>query len=184
MYIHCAGHSLNLVISSCCGLPEIQNISKVKEVCIFFNYSPERNGFLSEVIKDQYYENIRKKPLITLCTTRWAERSEAYEHFYESFEYVVYVLEVMAHNLHHDDCPAQFYGCWNAATKRDASGLLQAITNFQFVVTFVIGYLYLSHMTAVTTKLQRKSNDIFKAFTMTRNNHLWTKRVYKINTKL
>ena len=40
-------------------------------------------------------------PFITLCTTRWGERSEAYEHFYESFEYVVDVLEVMAHNLHH-----------------------------------------------------------------------------------
>ena len=78
----------------------------------------------------------------------------------------MYVLEVMAHNLHHDDCTAQFYGCWNTATKRDASGLLQAITNFQFVVTFVIGYLYLSHMSALTTKLQQKSKDIFKAFTM------------------
>lgn len=32
--------------------------------------------------------------------TRWVERAEAYEHFYESFEYVVYVLEVMRHNLH------------------------------------------------------------------------------------
>ena len=60
----------------------------------------------------------------------------------------------------------QFYGCWNTATKRDASGLLQAITNFEFVETFVIGYLYLSQMSALTTKLQRKSNDIFKAFTM------------------
>ena len=56
-------------------------ISKVKEVCIFFNYSPKRNGFLSAVIKDQYPENARKKPLITLYTTRWVERSEAYEHF-------------------------------------------------------------------------------------------------------
>ena len=88
------------------------------------------------------------------------------EHFYESFEYVMYVLEVTAHNLHHDDCPDQFYGCWNTATKRDASGLLQAIRNFEFVVTFVIGYLYLSHMSALTTKLQGKSNEIFKAFTM------------------
>ena len=34
VYIHCAGHSLNFVISSSCGLPEIQTmISKVKEVC-------------------------------------------------------------------------------------------------------------------------------------------------------
>ena len=127
-----------------------------------FDYSPKGNSLL--VIKDQYHENARKKPLITLFTTRWAEMSEAYEHFYESFEYAVYVLEVMAHNLHHHDCPTQFYGCWNTATKRDASGLLQAITNFEFVVIFVIGYLYLSHMSALTTKLQRKS--IFKAFPM------------------
>ena len=38
--------------------------------------------------------------------------------------------------------------------------------NCEFVMTFVIGYFYLSHMSAVTKKLQRKSNDIFKAFTM------------------
>ena len=91
VYIHCAGHSLKLVISSCCGLPEIQNmISKVKEVCMFFNYSPKRNGFLSTVIKDQYPGNARKKPLSTRCVTTWAERSQAYEHLYESFEKVVY----------------------------------------------------------------------------------------------
>ena len=38
---------------------------------------PQRNGFLSAVIKDQYPENVRTKPLITLCTTRWARNGAA-----------------------------------------------------------------------------------------------------------
>lgn len=79
IYIHCAGHCLNLVVVHACALTQVRNmIDKVKQVCIFFNYSPKRNGLLTAVITEQFPENSRKKPLITLCTTRWAECAEAY----------------------------------------------------------------------------------------------------------
>lgn len=47
MYSHCAGHCLNLVIVHSCKIPLVRNtIDKLKEVCLFFNYSPKREGLL------------------------------------------------------------------------------------------------------------------------------------------
>ena len=132
-----------------------------------YNYSaPKRNGLLTAVIQDQHPENGKKKPLITLCATRWVARIEAYDHFYASFKYTVFALEVIAHNMHHDECPEQFYGCWQTKTRADASGLLKAFTDFDFVVTFICAYSCLSHMSGLTVKLQKKTNGIFKAFSM------------------
>lgn len=53
----------------------------------------------------------KKKPLITLCATRWVARIEAYDHFYASYKYTAFVLEFMAHDMHHDEFPEQFHGC-------------------------------------------------------------------------
>ncbi|KAM7430177.1 hypothetical protein ABFA07_019069 [Porites harrisoni] len=166
-YVHCASHCLNLVVSHACSLQPIRNmIDKITQVCLFFNYSPKRNGLLTAVTQDQHPENGKKKPLITLCATRWVARIEAYDHFYASFKYTVFALEVIAHNMHHDECPEQFYGCWQTKTRTDASGLLKAITDFDFIVTFICAYSCLSHMSGLTVKLQKKTNDIFKAFSM------------------
>ena len=165
--ICCASHCLNLVVSHACSLQPIRNmIDKITHVCLFFNYSPKRNGLLTAVIQDQPPENGKKKPLITLCATRWVARIEAYDHFYASFKYTVFALEVLAHNMHHDECPEQFYGCWQTKTRTDASGLLKAITDFDFIVAFICAYSCLSHMSGLTVKLQKKTNDIFKAFSL------------------
>ena len=45
VYVHCTSHCLNLVISHVCSLFNV--IDKVKQVCIFFNYSPKGNGLLT-----------------------------------------------------------------------------------------------------------------------------------------
>ncbi|KAK3735537.1 hypothetical protein QZH41_005014 [Actinostola sp. cb2023] len=167
IYIHCAGHCLNLVVVHACALTAVKNmIDKVKQVCIYFNYSPKRNGLLAAIIEDQHPENTRKKPLLTLCTTRWAERAESYDHFYEAFKCIVFTLEIIAHNLHYDECPDQYKDGWSPSSRKDASGLLQAITTYDFIITFVCAHITLSHMTGLTVKLQKKTNDIFKEFTM------------------
>ena len=133
---------------------------------IFQLQSKKRNGLLSAIIQEQHPENGKKKPLITLCATRWVARIKAYDHFYASFKYTVFALEIMAHNMHHNECPEQFHGCWQGKTRTDASALLQAIADFDFIVTFIIAYSLLSHMTGLTVKLQKKTNDIYKAFAM------------------
>ena len=68
--------------------------------------------------------------------------------------------------MHREQCPDQFYGCWSSNSRNDASGLLQAITQFDFIMAFVCAHICLSHMIGITVKLQKKTNDIYKAFTM------------------
>ena len=48
------------------------------------------------------------KALIDLCKTRWAERQNAYRHFYQCFKFVVTALEVIALSLHQDDLSDDF----------------------------------------------------------------------------
>lgn len=109
VYVHCASHCSKIVKSHVCSLFNV--IDKVKQVCIFFNYSPKRNGLLRAIIQEQHPENGKKEPLITLCATKWVARIEAYDHFYASYKYTVFALEIMAHDMHHDECPEQFHGC-------------------------------------------------------------------------
>lgn len=73
---------------------------------------------------------------------------------------------MIALNLHQDECPDQHNDCWSTSCRRDVSGLLQAITSFDFIITFACVHITLSHLTGLTVKLQKMTNDIFKAFTM------------------
>ena len=113
MYSHCAGHCLNLVIVHSCKIPFVRNtIDKMKEVCLFFNYSPKREGLLQSVISKEVLHAEKRKPLLNLCATGWAERHSAYSHFYASYVYMVYSLEVIAHGLHQDKGYDHVQGNW------------------------------------------------------------------------
>lgn len=69
VYVHCASRCFNLVISHACSLQSIRNmIDKVKQVCIFFNYSLKPNGLLSAIIQEQHPENGKKEAYnYTVC---------------------------------------------------------------------------------------------------------------------
>lgn len=70
VYVHCAGHCLNLVVSHARSLQPVRDmIDKVTQVCLFFNYSPKRSGLLTAIIQEQHPDNGKKKPLIILCAT-------------------------------------------------------------------------------------------------------------------
>ena len=79
----------------------------------------------------------RKKPLLNLCKTRWAERQIAYTHFHQAYEHIVQALEVIVYDLHHDaGYDENLLGPWSRGTKSRASSFLSAITNFDFVAKF------------------------------------------------
>ncbi|XP_029197148.2 52 kDa repressor of the inhibitor of the protein kinase-like [Acropora millepora] len=167
MYSHCAGHCLNLVIVHSCKIPLVRNtIDKMKEVCLFFNYSPKREGLLKSVISKEVLHAEKRKPLLNLCAIRWAERHSAYIHLYASYLYMVYSLEVIAHALHQGK--GYYQGNWASKTKQDASGLLASITSFDFILSFVTVYVMLSHLDDISKKLQSSSQDIFQAYEIVR----------------
>ena len=53
----------------------------------------------------------KRKALLDLCKTCWAERQSAYQHFYQSFVFMVDALEVIGYQ-HHLDKYGDIY--WDA----------------------------------------------------------------------
>ena len=106
-------------------------------------------------------------PLIDLCKTRWAERHNAYSHFYTSFKYIIIALELIALGLYRDTYDEVFRtAVWDSKSKTDASGLLTGLTSFGFIVAFLTAYQLLSHLEGITVKLQSSSLDFIEAHDM------------------
>jgi hypothetical protein len=165
-YVHCNSHILNLVISHSCSQPEVRNvIDKIKTICTFFNaHAPKRERLLNAIIMKEAPANEKRKALINLCQTRWAEQHVAYSHFYNCYVYVVKALEVIGYNLHADDAyMADDEAPWDQTSVMTAQNLLRAITSYDFIVTFLWVYHMLSNLQGITVKLQSKSIDIFDA---------------------
>ena len=171
VYIHCNSHALNLVISKSCSLQSIKlAVDKVKAVCLFFQNSPKRNGLLEFIYQANNDASNRNKALIDLCRTRWSARHNAYTHMYQSFEYIIQALEIISNGLHLDkyEKVRTTYADWDYKSKKDASGLLHGLADFNFICTFVIVYLVLSHLEGITIRLQSTTLDILRAFEIVR----------------
>ena len=53
---------------------------------------------------------------------------------------------------------------WDRKSKDDAVALLASLATFDFIVSFLVLYEFLSHLSGVTVKLQGQSIDIIKAY--------------------
>lgn len=53
---------------------------------------------------------------------------------------------------------------WDRKSKDDAAALLASLATFDFIVSFLVLYEFLSHLSGVTVKLQGQSIDIIKAY--------------------
>ena len=165
-YIHCSGHCLNLVISKCCSIPNIRNVlDQLQRCCRFFLYSPKRSGILEHIVLVNVPESQRRKTLLDLCKTRWAERHSYYQHFYLAYIYVIQALELIGYRRHLDRYGDK-YADWDTSSRSDAQQILAAVTSFGFIVCFMSLYQYLSHLSGITVKLQRKALDILQAHEM------------------
>ena len=167
-YMHCNGHCLNLVIAHSCALPVVRNmIGKMKATVNFFLYSPKREQLLKEVAnKEEGSKTGSKKPLIDVCRTRWAARHDSYTHFYNSYIPIVKSLEVICLGLHTDEYSSDYTTGYDTKSKTEARGLLAGLEMFEFVITFMTVYQMLAHLAGITIKLQSRSLDIVKAFSM------------------
>jgi hypothetical protein len=165
-YFHCSGHALNLVIAHSCGLVSIRNmLDKMKSVSLYFRFSPKREGLLNSIILRTMANSVRKKALLDICRTRWAERHDAYTHFYQSFVYIVRALEIISTgSAAAEDCDAIYADGWDSHSKSEAQSLLHSIACFDFIVTFMTTYHVLSHLAGITVKLQSSTLDILEAY--------------------
>ena len=162
-YIHCSGHCLNLVITKSCAVPDIRYVlDRLKYCCKFFINSPKRSGLLEQVVSANVPDAEKRKPLLDLCKTRWAERHVAYQRFYQGLPFIVEALEVMGYKRHIEKY-GETYLDWEPKVRSEAQQIVTSITSFSFIVTFMAVYQYLSHLSGITVKLQKTSLDIIKA---------------------
>ena len=165
-YVHCNGHCLNLVISKSCALPDVRNILDCLRSCSqYFLNSPKRSGALEMIVTQNVPDAGKRKPLLDLCKTRWAERHNAYQHFYQAYVFIVEALEMIGYRYHLDKY-GSLYADWDSSSCSDAQQILASITTFKFVVIFLTVYQYLSHLSGITVKLQKKASDIVEAHSM------------------
>ena len=165
VYTHCSGHCLNLVIANSCSLPVVRNtLGKMKATVNFFVYSPKRESLLMEVATKEVHPMGQRKVLIDVCPTRWAARHNAYSHFYTAYVFMVKALEVIALGLHKETYSEDVTTGWEGKYRAESSGLLTGLEQFEFIITFLTVYQYLSHLQGITVKLQSTSLDIIHAF--------------------
>ena len=173
--IHCSSHQFNLVITHSCILAEVRNVvDQLQHCCHFFLASPKRSGLLELIVSKGVVDKCKRKPLLDLCKTRWAERHTAYQHFYQSFTYIVEALEYIGCKLHLHEY-GELYADWDVNSRSDAQQILHGITNFSFIVVFLTIYQYLSHLSGITIKLQSRAIDVYEAFEMIED----IRKVYK-----
>ena len=165
VYTHCNGHCLNLVISHSSSLPIIRNVlDNMKTTCFYFLKSPKRNELLLEIVSKSPVDSNRRKPLIDVCKTRWAERHSAYQHFYQCYVFIIKSLEVIGMGIHKSELSDHFADAsWDHDSKSTAISLLHGLTYFGFIVVFLTAYHFLSHLSGITVKLQSTTIDIIDA---------------------
>ena len=79
----------------------------------------------------------QRKPLLDLCCTRWAQRHDAYMHFYQSYVFIVDALKAIngSASVNFDPC---FFQGWDIKTKSKARSMLDSITSFDFTATVLV----------------------------------------------
>lgn len=93
LFVHCAAHTLNLVLAHSCEIPMIRNcIGTIKSIINFFRQSPLRDGLLKKTADEI---GAPHSTLISLCETRWTEKHSAVERFAEMFPVVLATLQAL-----------------------------------------------------------------------------------------
>ena len=123
-------------------------------------------GLLQSTITKAIPEASRRKGLIDMCRTRWAARHTAYTHFYQAYPYVIAALENISCGANHEMCGDEYQDAtrYRKSKDDDAVALLASLATFDFIVSFLVLYEFLSHLSGVTVKLQGQSIDIIKAY--------------------
>ena len=163
VYTHCTGHCLNSVIRHSCSLSSVRNVLEFS-VFIFLS-GPKRNELLIEIVIKSVHQDNRRKALIDLCKTRWAQMHSVYQHFYQSYVYIVQCFEVISIGLHVENLSDNFAtATWDHETKGTANSLLRGLTDFELIAVFLTSFQLVSYLSGNMVKLQSATVDIVDAY--------------------
>ena len=133
--------AFNLVISKSCALRQVRNvIDRLQDCCRYFL---NRSGILELIVTHNVEDQSKRKPLLDLCKTRWAERHSAYQHFYQAFVFIVEALELIGFK-HHLTKYGDTFADWDSASRSVAQQILASITSFEFIIDFLTVYQFVT----------------------------------------
>ena len=96
VYCHCNVHALNLCVMAISKIALVSNMwSTLRQVSVFFEFSPKRQQKLETTIREMPAEDVnksRKLKLVSLCKTRWVQRHTALVTFADLHPAVVSTL--------------------------------------------------------------------------------------------
>ncbi|XP_074658629.1 52 kDa repressor of the inhibitor of the protein kinase-like [Tubulanus polymorphus] len=152
VYTHCYSHCLNLILNDCAKSTLVRNmVDCAEKVYKFFDNSPKRTDYLENVIKEVCPST--KQRLKQMCRTRFVERHDAFEVFVELYPAIERCFSDMSTSQN-----------FNRETTSDATTLLAAITQFQFIVTLITVKNCMGYTKGLSKKLRGRSEDILSAY--------------------
>ena len=160
LYTHCCGHNLSVVVVTACKHPIIRNgLDTVKEVSRMFVKGLKKMTLLKEVVNQNPHFSRGQKVMFDVCVTRWVEKLDGFNIFLVTYPYIVEALEVIAHKLHMEKYPA--WENWDQESRSRASGLLGAMSTFQFCVVWTTVVKALTYLRGHSKKIQGESLDLY-----------------------
>ena len=121
--------------------------------------------FYSPLLRRPYQRQVAVKDLSTCAGRDGAPRHTAYTRFYQAYPYVIAALENISCGANYEMCGDEYQDAtWDRKSKNDAVALLASLATFDFIVSFLVLYEFLSHLSGVTVKLQGQSIDIIKVY--------------------
>lgn len=149
IYVHCAAHRLNLVLSDSLDIPYIRNcLGTINEIANLIRNNTQCGDMLKKHIENLIPES-KKTRLLRLCETRFIERQESVDTFVELFPAIVATL--------HDTSTL------NRAVSSTAANLLAALEKGGFLVGMVVSEYIFSITLPLSKYLQNTESDISSA---------------------
>ena len=157
IYVHCASHALNLVISKSCQVQAIRNCQGViSEVANFVNRSAKRVAILKTAIEQLEGRQTNRTRILRLCETRWVERHDAVLSFKLLYEGIL-------------QCLVTCQGMHDAETSSKARMYLKAITDSDFIVALSVLDKILAYSLSLSISLQTVNTDLLQALSSVSN---------------
>jgi len=106
------------------------------KAAVSFPFQPK---VLELIVRHNVVDEAKRKPLLDVCRTRWAEWQSAYQHFYQAYIFITESLELIGYKRHMEKYGTT-YSDWDTTSRSDAQQLLAGITSFEFIVVFLTVY--------------------------------------------
>lgn len=160
LYTHCAGHSINLVITSSCSIPTVRNcIDVIKGMTLWIKHSPKREGLLKAIVQRGLHDSSQSRtPLLNVCVTRWVENIEGWERFALCHPFLIEMCEAIIFGV--SDLPLYNDKSWTPDDKRNAMAHLKSLESFEFLYTLTLLHRSLMYLKDFVVLIQGESQDI------------------------